>query len=289
MEICHKIYPSASPFIITPYLVDEHNDIKPQFPEVGPCYSLPGTCKIYLDHYRSRKTGPHFDLGVFRCLTHHRQAFTAYPYGFTPYSRTLLTSITPDGKRIHSKNVENGDEALSATKFIAAIDAEKKEPWSRKPKVQFGLSRFEGPVSDESLERRSHLISPSSTLEEGPGRWWSTQWRWLLFLTRLMGVFVQLSDSQREALAFQLDVALSFLREKVAEINLHPGYIIRGKAIVEVLQCMKKSQPKLLFQLLGAGQAVGLWGQPLLWDHKTKRLRSIPFRPPSKGVLSKKE
>ena len=149
----------ARDFVITLYFSDQEGYIRPKKPLVGPCREVSKKkCHICLDHYRQRKTGPSFPVGVFRCLSHNRLTFTAYPPGYMPYSRIQLlpTSFNGSLRRSHEKGQKFSDSDLSSTYFGAAIDAKNKQKWLRDPR------EFKKPPQRKRLSNNRPSVAPES-------------------------------------------------------------------------------------------------------------------------------
>jgi hypothetical protein len=179
-----------------------------------------------------------------------------------------IACVTPDGSLIHDPEQPSTrgwrDNELSQTVFSAAVDAHQYCPWER-DSHEFSRS----PVKHNNQPpKESHNERTS----------WSTQCRWLHWLSMLMGVAVEMSETTRARMASLLGVALITLKEGKALIAKHCGYVSRGEAIYHVHQRMRRNGQHV-FHLLAAGYEAGLWGQPLYWNEKQRQLRDIPFRP----------
>lgn len=244
MPGCHESGPAARrPFVITPYAEDGDGVLVPAMPAAGPCAERDRlTCLVWVDHVRARSTGPCFPLTVATCGT-HGLAFTLYPPGHVPYGRTVMAPVTPDGR---ASLGAAGGEPFGGTFFQAALDAALGQEWARE--------------------------SPG-----GSERWWGTQGRRLSASLLACGVWPQLEEAQREAVAAALGVALVLLREGAGLIAARPGYRSRGQAVRAVLERIWAG-PCVLSRLMASGHLVGLWGEPYTWDAGRAQLRRISFR-----------
>ena len=240
MPACHTSRRSARPFVITPYVEGRGGELVPILPDEGPCRTSDGRrCRLWVDHYRARKTGPEFPLAVLRCSRHGRGAFTVYPPGYVPYGRHRIAPVAADGSGVHSEAADRL-EAFAPTVFAAAIDAADGRAWSR----------------------------------QGGGPWWSSQTRWLARLICWMGVAASLEVQVRVRLAAILQVAQLVLLEQVRSIAAGPGYRQRGRAVVTVLAGLRHDA-SLADRLVAAGSEVGLWGPVLRWHADTAQLRTV--------------
>jgi len=252
MPACHTSRRSARPFVITPYVEGGDGKLVPLVPDEGPCrMSDGGPCRLWVDHYRARKTGPEFPLAVLRCGHHGRGAFTVYPPGYVPYGRHRIAPVAADGSGVHSESKDR-IEPFAATVFAAAIDAAAGRAWSR----------------------------------EGRGPWWSGQTRWLARLLSWMGVAADLEAQVRARLAAILQVAQLVLLEQARSIAASRGYRQRGRAVVMVLARLRYDA-SLADRLVAAGSEVGLWAQALRWHADSAQLRPVGLpSPPSRTAPS---
>ncbi len=76
-----------------------------------------GPCKLTVNHYRRRKTGPR--LLVVSC-GHHGVSFTVYAMGFAPYRRGEIAPIRADGASL-------APPSWSATIFGPVLEAAEGE------------------------------------------------------------------------------------------------------------------------------------------------------------------
>lgn len=67
---------------------DEFGQLR-QRPDLLPCGSGCGGCRVHLHDTRRRVHGPDHDLAVLRCAE-HRRCFTALPLGWVPFAREPL-------------------------------------------------------------------------------------------------------------------------------------------------------------------------------------------------------
>jgi len=224
--------------VVVPYRPGADGRLVPEIPGEGPCRDPgDGPCRLVTDHWRERTTGPGFPLLVMRCLT-HRRGFTLYPHGHVPYGREAIAPVAPDGA-----SSGTGPGRFVGTVFEAAVDASRGRPWPR--------------------ERR-----------DGGHAWWPTMWHRLAQAEVWLGVSPELGEKLRERRAADLEADLLPLTEGARGIEAAPGYRSRGRAVVKVLGELPADR-SLLYRLLRAGHAAGLFGEPLVPVRPGGPLRSL--------------
>lgn len=247
------------------YAGDADGFLRPAVPSVCPFADGSGeACRVFVDHFRPRATGPCFPVMVPRCRV-HGHAFTVYPPGHTPYGRQPLIEIARDGSDISGgppPPVADGEEPAQAPDLTRLGDARRASRGQAGVRFAMGGSDF----------------------------WWGTQRRRIAFAVDLCGVDPVLTDDARLARSLALGVSLQLLKDAAAAIQEAPGYRSRGKAVVAVLCAMAdvdsgKTALGRLRYLLAAGHLAGLWGPPYWWDRGTRQLRRWAFpaagtRPP---------
>lgn len=202
-----------------------------------------GDCRIVIDHYRDRKTGPGMVL-VVRC-TVHKIGFTLYPIGYTPYGRSKIAPISPDGKM--SIGLQGADR-FSCTYFDAALDAAGSNAWRHDYQ---DLSPTVPPFVTQSLHLKKHCT-------------------WF-------GINPDSDAAQREAVIQLLNVPGQVLNDHMLRISEYPGYQNRGKAICSILEILH-SGPSLFERLGALGSNVGFWPPLYLWDTQHSCLRKSQFQ-----------
>lgn len=222
------------PFVVTRYRPDSDGRLMPELPEW--CVKgKRGACRLRIDHFRERKTGPCFALAVLVCAV-HRLGFTLYPPGHVPYGRLAVAPLGVDGQVVLEPQ-EAGRPARAAwglTLFGAALDAAGGVAW------------------------------PRINVPADPRRWWRTQGRYLELGARLVAVAEDVQRRKREQVALALGIALLVLLDAACGYAAG-GYRGRGQAIVEVLHEIEISAG-LGDRLLASGAAMELWGAPRRWD-----------------------
>lgn len=196
----------------------------------------PGACRLRIDHFRERKTGPCCALAVLVCAV-HRLGFTLYPPGHVPYGRVAVAPLGIDGEVVLEPQPAGRPGACVAwglTLFRAALDAAGGVAW------------------------------PRANVPGEPRRWWRTQGRYLQRGARLVAVASAVRQRKREQVAQLLGIALLVL-VGAAQDYAAGGYRARGQAIVQVLEELQISA-KLGDRLLASGAAMELWGAPSRWD-----------------------
>jgi hypothetical protein len=182
------------------------------------------------------------------CLDHFRQRSTG-PCFDLAVLRCLMHefgfTVYPSGHVPYGR-VSVVPVAGPATVFEAAQDAAQGKPWAR---------QFPG----------------------GTSKWWGTQGRHIGVAVAICGVAPALDPAAQLAQAAALHVEMLLLVEHSRAIAAAAGYRSRGQAVQAVLDRVL-SGPCVLEHVLAAGHLAGLWGLPLLWDLRTRRLRSLSFR-----------
>jgi hypothetical protein len=220
------------PFATTTYKADHDGVLRPELP--SRCVFATGaqTCSIFVDHHRSRKTGPCFPLAVVGCSVHPVGRYTLYPPGHFPYGREAVAPYSPSGELL--RDTATGQPLWEMTLFAAALDAAQGERW------------LEESPWDDSRRRR-------------------TQGCRLQASGRLTGVHPQLDDGVRERIATRLAVPTMKLFSGARMWT--NDWKMRGEAIVAVLSVIP-IQTSLLDRLLAAGAVSALWSSrhPQRWD-----------------------
>ena len=198
-------------------------------------------CRVFVDHYRDRKTGPGFPVAVVGCSRHPQGRFTLYPPGHVPYGRQAVVPCSPSGPLL--REAATGHPLWQATLVGAALDAAEGRRWPS-----------HSPADDERRRR--------------------TQGCRLARAGHLLGVHPELDARCRERIATRLQVPTLTLRE--AARGWAPSWQARGAAIRAVLMALPVDGG-LLDRLLAAGAVSGLWPSPQRWDpvrHTWIRARS---------------
>lgn len=208
------------------YGADERGRLRPVLPLRCAFAEGPGPCHLYIDHFRSRKTGPRLPLAVVGCRDHPDGRYTLYPPGHFPYGRRAIVPCSPSGEL--QVDASTGEPLWEATLFYAAQGAAEGERWPA-----------DSPW-DDSRRRR-------------------TQGRWLDFAARLLGVHPGQDEGTRERIAARLGVPLVRLLDQARRWGV--DWRTRGAVILAVLQLIEPGG-LLLDPLLAAGAVAGLWPEP---------------------------
>lgn len=187
-------------------------------------------CRVRVDHYRVRKTGPRHAVAVVGCAVHARGRYTLYPPGHFPYGREAVTLCSASGAVL--LEVGRRRPAWAATLFGAALDAAAGLWWPS-----------DSPWEDARRRR--------------------TQGRRLEFGGRLVGVHPDLDEGVRERIATRLGVATLKLRDAARVWSR--SWRKRGAAIVAVLDALP-ADAALLDRVLAAGALGAAWPEPRRWD-----------------------
>ncbi|MCK4302998.1 MAG: hypothetical protein KAY24_02030 [Candidatus Eisenbacteria sp.] len=231
-------------FVVTPYHPGPGGVLWPEIPTEGPCASRDSPpCKLNINHWRERSTGPCFPLIVMRCRSHKR-AFTLYPPGHVPYGRVAVVAVAPDGSP-----ARGGDRAepFEATLFDASRDAAEGKAWHRE---YIGSAK----------------------------RWWGTQLRRIVLAAKLLALAPQVPPRRREHTADILGLDNLLLAEQAQQLCAASGYQQRGAAVWRVLEAIARRSVLLPERLVECGTRAGLWGPAYRWLPQSATLRRHPFR-----------
>ena len=177
----------------------------------------------------------------------HRQAFTLYPPGYSPYARRSVTKVAPDGGLPRAEEQADKAERFRGTLFDAAIDAGQGRAWSREH-------------------------------EGATDHWWGTQLRQLDRALVILGLAAAVDSALRHLLAEMLAIPTLVLEEQATSLRAaNVGYRERGAAVRAVLGRLAPT-PLLADRLLEAGHLAGCWGAPHRWLPDIGGLRRCPFR-----------
>ena len=168
------------PFVIAPNREDR-GDVRPDRPKRCP-WSQGGACRIRVQRWRLRKTGPGFPLCVVECVTHAR-IFTLYPPGHVPYGRVAMAPVASDGQRVRDDKCAG--DAWEMTLFRAVLDAARGVAWPRR------LAPGDGERGQES---------------------WRTQGRRIVLAASLLGVLAEAERAQ-PAIALELGIPTLVVRD----------------------------------------------------------------------------
>jgi hypothetical protein len=231
-------------FVISPYFTDRDGQLRPEYPLICP-YQTPDhqACKVSLDHWRDRKTGPCFALSVMRCGV-HRKGFTIYPPGHVPYGQKAVAPVAPDGSWIEAGS---GAKRFVGTCFDAALDAADNHPWPH-----------------TSYDGNLHLR-------------FRTQLRHLDRLTLLLAIKPDIDEYLRDEAANILSVPGQVLHDSAGLVQGQSSYRTLGTAICSVLETIPETTT-LFERIAEAGAVATLWPAPCFWDCQHQMLKTGPFR-----------
>ncbi|MBW2735461.1 MAG: hypothetical protein JRH20_24010 [Deltaproteobacteria bacterium] len=196
-------------------------------------------CKLRVQHWRERKTGPQFALLVVKCET-HGVAFTLYPPGHVPYGRVAVAAVDREGRPLR-RGDDRTELAWEQTLFGAAVDGAGRIAWPRTG------------AADGSLGS------------------WRTQGRYIAQAAELLG----LTEIQEPVLVGPLGVSELGQREAAGAYGRATGYETRGLAICTIVQELELVDCDLLDMILFAGFAAGRWGRARRWDAREAQLRDV--------------
>jgi len=300
MDPCHNRRPHARrSFINTPYRVCGEGRLEPELPKqclAGATGTGEAGCVVAVDHRRARKTGPEHALVVAKCRK-HGVAFTLYPTGFVPYSRSAIVAVDAQGQPIrrgHLSAAEQQERRAAATNegdsesAATAVDEGDREP---------GAADHQGdqePVAGHAGESEELLGASALAWEltifgavqdgacaqawpRGAGEpdavgSWRTQGRRIAAAAELLGLT---GDAQDGPLVGPMGISALSQKEATAAYQRAGGYQSRAQAIVGPLAELEKSGARLLDQLLMAGYLAGRWGRPWRWDASRQQLRQV--------------
>ena len=189
-----------------------------------------GECRLRVDHYRERKTGPCFALAVAACRKHPGR-FTLYPPGHVPYGRVAIAPVSASGEVIVASGDEGGVATVwQGTVMGAALDAASGRAWQR-----------------------------NSSWEE-PKRW-RTQLRRLKLGARLVGIAVGIGKRERERVAVLLGVALVVMHVYWFSVKWTVERLIKRHIGV----CVSGLRQSILCVFLGMGESITAMGRRMRW------------------------
>jgi hypothetical protein len=247
MESCQprgEIASSTRPFLVAAYLPDQSGAWLPSVMLTACPAGDEATCRIRLDHWRTRKTGPRCPVAVLACATHGCR-FTLYPCGHVPYGREAVAPVGLDGAALTSAAAQEPAGRWRQTRFDAVLDAAQGKAWPR----------------------------------SGPGPCWTTQLSRLDELAALLGLAADSPPGLGEKLARLLDLPRLSLIDASRELALADGYRERGSCLVATLERATSCQC-VLERVLACGALAGLW-RPVHWwrpVHGRPRRQVFPGR-----------
>ena len=226
-------------FVVTPY-EKAGDQLLPQLPDTCPRGVEDGqACRLFTDHFRARKTGPRFALGVMRCRT-HEIGFTLYPPGYPPWGRKpwvregVVAKVEDD--------LEDNAERFRNTYFDAALEAAQRVFWPREKTID---SDFATP---SDLTQECHLSRA----------------------IRLLGINQE--PSLREVFAQLLYIPGQILHDAARIIGQQPHLADLGRAVCTVLAAIPSTLTRVFESLAIGGATVGLWPPLHVWCPKLHRL-----------------
>lgn len=199
-------------------------------------------CNLKISHQRARSTGPEFPLFVLVCKE-HRIGFTLYPPGYYPYSRHTLAPVSHDGCKLINKTAAN---KFSGTIFDAALDAAKKNFWSK--------------------ESKKGSLTP---------RLW-TQGQHVKRIAKLLSIETEKNERQREEVSQILQVPGQLLHDSTIAFRDAAGIEGRGAIISAILKQITCCTT-LFERLAEVGAGAGLWPTPLFCEPVHRILVTSPF------------
>jgi hypothetical protein len=210
-------------------------------PESCPKARIPGTCHILIFIYRSRVFGPGYKLNVFYCKNHDRY-FTAYPFGFVPYSRRPLLNLAPDGQGILPQNLSDSNtSSLDKTFFSGVIDAAKGDIYPEEK--QLGARPEAKPAAGCA---KSQILN-------------------IYMFMLLFGLLKTSHKKRREKIATVLNINLALLEDSRRQMNPRirdgPLEALRGQLGLKILQKLSAQTHVILLLHLGKNL---LWGSSIL-------------------------
>ena len=230
--------------VVTPYEADGENRMVPRIPDTCPLGIQDGRpCRLFLDHWRSRKTGPCFPLTVLRCRT-HETALTLYPPGYTPWGRKKWAPVAPDGAAL---TCEGGVLRFQDTYFEAALVAAEGIVWAREKEFAEDF-------------RNPSLITQHCHLDRA---------------LRLLGL--KGDPGWREAFAQTLFIPGQRLHEAAQAIAWPSDLSALGRVVRDVLSEIPRFLGDLFERLAAGGAAVGLWPVLHVWRPSLRQLQRRVF------------
>ena len=225
--------PSKRVFATAAYEPDEQGVLRPSLPSRCVAGVGAAACRLFVDHYRVRKSGPRYPVAVVGCSAHPHGRYTLYPPGHVPYGREAVVASSPSGGLLLDD--ATGEPVWEATLFAAAVDGAGGERWPS-----------DSPAGDPRRRR--------------------TQGRRLELAGRLVGVHPRVAEidaAARERIATRLGVPTLVLH--TAARAWAASWARRAAAVLAVLLIVPVDGT-LLDRFLAAGHVGGLWPRPRRWD-----------------------
>lgn len=237
--------------IVAGYTRCHVDGLEPEVPREAPCLKSATACRVVVDHWRRRKTGPQQRLLVIHCKSHDRY-FTVYAPGLAPYLRAPMLVVSATGLDLQ------GDSEGSGTETHSGHGA-----------------RFESSYFSPVLEM-AHNSSASSFDGGFQANWRSTQVRQVERALDWLGLASNLTDDGLVERAHVL--GLETLRLTEASLVARSGGLReQAEAIDETLGALPH-EACLAERLAWAGHLAGFWGEPWHSDAGIAHLRLASFQ-----------
>ncbi len=207
----------------------------PAWPDGCPFAALDETCRLVVNHWRERSTGPEHRLLVLECKV-HGHAFTIYPCGHVPYGRVAVAPVSEDGQLL------GGDAPWMATMLSAVLDAEQCDLWP-----------CDSPAGDARRRR--------------------TQGRRVACAEALLGLDGRRIEPLSQ-LAVLLGLPTQVLLDAARELTASVGLNARAQVVAPVLAQLPLGRC-LLDAVLRAGALADLWGPPIRFEPARGRRRFL--------------
>lgn len=240
-------------FVVSPYFPNEYGKWVAEIPAACPHeHHNDEACRIRINHYRERKTGPCFPLTIVECRT-HSLCFTLYPPGHVPYGRHPL----------------NTDIAVTGDSII--LEATDPSP------ADSLLTPYQNSFFAAALAANSQTIWPEESLYGSMEPRFITQLRQLDRASRLLGVHSDLLPRQTEEITEILDLSGQRVAEGWARLACPSTVKHHGEVLCQLLKLIPYTRT-LFERLAHAGSTAGLWPLPHFWNATTGRLKNRSFR-----------
>jgi len=235
MSLTRKPIYAQRRVVTAEYLADHLGRLRPQRPSRC-CIALPGdNCRIKWNGYRVRKCGVGYPLAMAYCRP-HRDAFTVYPPGWTPFLRRIIVHVSPAGFDVAPSGA--GLDDWSDTACGAAVDASKSELWPQSGSgVQAWRLKYKRDPYGVARTQRRHIAGIN-----------------LLFAVSTSNL------NEQAAVVAAIGVDLSAIVQAAGRVRDGPSLVAEGSKGADILRSLGRPSRRLLPGITRLGISREYWG-----------------------------